>query len=657
MKFRRFLVIALSVLMALSVVPAAALASEIGANAHEKAMLGLLDEVWETLDRVESEAVSAGADKTEVTFAVYKAALQLDKVDPASFDTITDRGFFFTVSGMACCYDYTASVSRNEAAADSVEPVEVFGALKNGPTNNNILLVGPYYGHDSSFTDQYRNEAQSLAQATGGQLTILQSTGATGPAIAAACTNAGIVIFDSHGTQSGNSSYLCLTTNSGITSTDYQNGWAVNAGSAAYIDGRYIQNHISGSLPNNLFWMAICEGMKRQGQGTTGNALITAGAAAVYGYSQSVTFAGDYEYEATFWNEMKEGAPVYEAIDVMKEEHGIPDPYGDAYPILMSPTDPFPANPDGAQNVTCDWTMYPSNPVALEDYSLSEETVSVYAGFSEKITFERIPEDANLYELEWHTENASVATVAGNNRKAVITGVAAGSVRVYADVLVDGSSIGRAYCSVTVLPAPSLNEAANVTGGTLEFTSPTTGYPWTVGVVNGAPVAMSGNYHTANSTSTMRLVISMQAGETLSFRWMASSEEGYDFLKFYVNNSQYGQSLSGQTDWIDVTYTANTTGSYTFEWRYIKDQYVDSNDDCGYVDDVSYSGAPIFEPTLGDVNLDGSVTAEDALLLLRYNLELANLNDNQLAVADVNGDGAIDNQDTLLILRMSLGLA
>ena len=72
--------------------------------------------------------------------------------------------------------------------------------------------------------------------------------------------------------------------------------------------------------------MAICEGMKRSGQGTTGAALLRAGAGVVYGYSQSVTFAGDYVYEETFWNLMKDfenPATVAEAFAQMVEEHGV----------------------------------------------------------------------------------------------------------------------------------------------------------------------------------------------------------------------------------------------------------------------------------------------------------------------------------------------
>ena len=62
------------------------------------------------------------------------------------------------------------------------------------------------------------------------------------------------------------------------------------------------------------------------------------------------------------------------------------------------------------------------------------------------------------------------------------------------------------------------------------------------------------------------------------------------------------------------------------------------------------------EPIEGDVDLDGFVTANDALLTLRYSLGLTALTDAQLAEADVDGSGVIDANDALTILRKSLGL-
>lgn len=55
---------------------------------------------------------------------------------------------------------------------------------------------------------------------------------------------------------------------------------------------------------------------------------------------------------------------------------------------------------------------------------------------------------------------------------------------------------------------------------------------------------------------------------------------------------------------------------------------------------------------LGDVNMDGQITQEDADLVLAYDVGNASLTDKQLKLADVNGDGTVDTLDALAIQKM-----
>lgn len=59
----------------------------------------------------------------------------------------------------------------------------------------------------------------------------------------------------------------------------------------------------------------------------------------------------------------------------------------------------------------------------------------------------------------------------------------------------------------------------------------------------------------------------------------------------------------------------------------------------------------------GDVDLDGEITVQDALMLLRHSMGLILLEGEALEVADVNGDGSVDMQDALVVLRRAMGLA
>ena len=609
MKTRKFLSLALALIMVFAMIPVASLAENVDGLVNEAAAMRKLDNAWAALDAAEADALAQGMSRTEVINAVYTAALNLNTVDKDSFSDFTKDGFYFTVDGMYCAYNYRL---RNELNTDCA-PVEEGIVLTKGSGKKsalkdaespNVFLVAPYYGHDSSFTDQYKREAQSIADATGGEYLLIQSTSATGPAIAENFVDKGVVIFDSHGSQSGTSSYLCLTTNSGITQEDYNNGWAVRSGSAAWIDGRYIENHTPDTLSNCFVWMAICEGMKRQGQGTTGYALLRAGAGVVYGYSQSVTFAGDYVYEVTFWNAMKNAddpATVADAFNLMVAEHGACDPYGDAWPIVMSEDDPFPANPDSAQTVNSQWTLFGNpEPVDITGFSLQQNAVEMYIGRTAEINFVRQPENANNYELVWTSSNESVATVSGNKRRATVTGISAGTATITCTVMVNGEVFGSANVAVTVNVDTTLMEALNVEGGALQFgTSEPYGFE---AVTEGDRyLAKSNNASIGNSTATLTTTVQMAAGDTLTFDYYYSSENNYDWYRFKANGTEV-QELSGTgiSDFASYTYTAASDGAYTFEWSYSKDSSVNGGNDCVKLDNVAFSGT--IEPPAPELN-------------------------------------------------------
>ena len=609
MKTRKFLSLALALIMAFAMIPVASLAENVDGLVNEAAAMRKLDNAWAALDAAEADALAQGMSRTEVINAVYTAALNLNTVDKDSFSDFTKDGFYFTVDGMYCAYNYRL---RNELNTDCA-PVEEGVVLTKGngkksalkdAESPNVFLIAPYYGHDSTFTDQYKREAQSIANATGGEYLLIQSTSATGPAIAENFPDKGVVIFDSHGSQSGTSSYLCLTTNSGITQEDYNNGWAVRSGSAAWIDGRYIENHTPDTLSNCLVWMAICEGMKRQGQGTTGYALLRAGAGVVYGYSQSVTFVGDYMYEETFWNAMKNAddpATVADAFNLMAETHGLPDPRGDAWPIVMSEDDPFPANPDSAQTVNSQWTLFGNpEPVDITGFSLQQNAVEMYIGRTAEINFVRQPENANNYELVWTSSNESVATVTGNKRKATVTGISAGTATITCTVMVNGSVFGTATCEATVNIDTSLFDSLNVAGGSLQFgTSQPYGFE---AVTEGDRfLAKSNNAGVGNSTASVSTTVQMSAGDTLTFDYFYSSENNYDWYRFKANGTEV-QKLSGNTNsaWATYTYTAASDGAYTFEWSYSKDSSVNGGNDCVKLDNVAFSGT--IEPPAPELN-------------------------------------------------------
>ena len=91
-----------------------------------------------------------------------------------------------------------------------------------------------------------------------------------------------------------------------------------------------------------------------------------------------------------------------------------------------------------------------------------------------------------------------------------------------------------------------------------------------------------------NNQSTY-LATTMTGPGTLSWYWNVSSEDGYDFFTVYLDGAtQY--RWSGQGSW-----TRNTldipAGNHTVKWEYVKDDFVASGQDAGWVDYVTLSGA------------------------------------------------------------------
>lgn len=66
--------------------------------------------------------------------------------------------------------------------------------------------------------------------------------------------------------------------------------------------------------------------------------------------------------------------------------------------------------------------------------------------------------------------------------------------------------------------------------------------------------------------------------------------------------------------------------------------------------------APPTPGVLGDVNDNGAVEPDDALLVLRHAVNIELLNEDQLSRADMNEDGTVNFDDSLLILRFALGI-
>ncbi len=298
-------------------------------------------------------------------------------------------------------------------------------------------------------------------------------------------------------------------------------------------------------------------------------------------------------------------------------------------------------------------------PVELEGISFETNNLTIYEGYSGELRLIREPANANNYEVTWTSANTNIATVQGGMLKAVVTGVNEGTTTVTA-VATDkdtGASF-TATATITVNDYPTLNEALNKEGGSINFTT-NGAYPWEVVFLNDRVAAKSTNEGAASSTSTVQTdQMALEAGDKLVFYWNVSSESNYDKLKFYVNNSEI-TNISGTTgNWTRYEYTVTSNGNYTFKWVYEKDYSVNSGDDTGWLDDVEvvYVNPPEPPYMLGDIDQNGQVQVTDAVLALRWAMGLITLEDVQLLAGDVDLNGEVNITDALMIMRYAMGV-
>jgi hypothetical protein len=93
----------------------------------------------------------------------------------------------------------------------------------------------------------------------------------------------------------------------------------------------------------------------------------------------------------------------------------------------------------------------------------------------------------------------------------------------------------------------------------------------------------SGNIND-NDLTSMYIVVNSPSVFDMSFSFKTSTEDGYDFLSFLVDNAEQG-SWSGENDWTEVSYPL-TAGSHNLRWRYAKDFTVSSGSDACWVDNI-----------------------------------------------------------------------
>ncbi len=112
--------------------------------------------------------------------------------------------------------------------------------------------------------------------------------------------------------------------------------------------------------------------------------------------------------------------------------------------------------------------------------------------------------------------------------------------------------------------------------------------PWTVTTENpyeGMYCSRSGVINN-NQISIMQVTMNVIAEDSISFYRRVSSEETYDFLAFFIDNTKK-EEWSGEQGWERAAY-AVSPGTHTFKWRYRKDYYQTAGSDAAWVDFIKF---------------------------------------------------------------------
>ena len=99
-----------------------------------------------------------------------------------------------------------------------------------------------------------------------------------------------------------------------------------------------------------------------------------------------------------------------------------------------------------------------------------------------------------------------------------------------------------------------------------------------------------------NEISTMSLIGTVGTSGNISFFRKVSSENNYDYLRFYIDSIQVGE-WCGEVDWSEVTFPVST-GLHSFQWKYEKDESVSNGSDAAWVDYITLPAIDFSAPEM-----------------------------------------------------------
>jgi len=180
-----------------------------------------------------------------------------------------------------------------------------------------------------------------------------------------------------------------------------------------------------------------------------------------------------------------------------------------------------------------------------------------------------------------------------------------------------------------------------------------TNFPWEMGgnadwtidtdeVYEGSYAAKSGAIDD-ESTTELKLTIEVANNDTISFWTKVSTESGYDYLQFYIDNDLQDQ-WAGEVNWTLFSYPVEA-GEHTFSWVYEKDYSVANGQDAAWIDFVEL-------PAMIDATMTVNAGADDEICEgMEYETN-ANGQNYESLLWETSGTGYFDDPTAMVAVYM-----
>lgn len=119
------------------------------------------------------------------------------------------------------------------------------------------------------------------------------------------------------------------------------------------------------------------------------------------------------------------------------------------------------------------------------------------------------------------------------------------------------------------------------------------------------------SYSGNNKTSELKIEWTSTIDDSITFYHNVSSESGYDFFRFFIDNQEKESSSGPNNSWARSAYPVSA-GTHTFTFRYVKDQSVNDGSDCAWIDDLHLpTNGPVVVYTLDSICYGSDYTFMD----------------------------------------------